>query len=55
MSFLSYSSLTQLPYVVERLEPVKGKRWFNEDDQEIYLVNIRPIPEATNRRQADLS
>ena len=43
--FLSYSTLSYLPDVSERLQPVTFERWFNEDEQEIYLVNIRPIPE----------
>ena len=43
--FLSYSTLSYLPDVTERLEPVTFDRWFNQDDQEIYLVNIRPVPE----------
>ena len=43
--FLSYSTLSYLPDVTERLQPVTFDRWFNEDGEEIYLVNIRPVPE----------
>jgi Ca2+-binding RTX toxin-like protein len=43
--FLSHSTLSYLPDVVERLQPLTFKRWFNQEEQEIYLVNIRPIPE----------
>ena len=43
--FTSYSTLSYLPNVEERLQPDNFFRWFNEDDEEIYLVNVRPLPE----------
>lgn len=43
--FTSYSTLSYLPDINSRLEPVNFIRWFNEDEEEIYLVNIRPLPE----------
>jgi len=43
--FLSYSTLTVLPDLEDRLTPVTIQRWFNDDGQETYLVNISPRPE----------
>lgn len=43
--FTSYSTLSYLPDIAERLDPDIFFQWFNKDGEEIYLVNVRPLPE----------